>query len=169
MKGCLIKNNLSIVFALFFLSGCCHLQSIGLRANEFNKEGKDYLEVWLPFGMAKADYMNMDLLHFRREIPFTHNTEINAYNALNELFKGPNEQESKKGAVPWVNRETRILDLKIKRGKAKVNFSREFAPAGGTLAIWQCTTAVEEVLRQFSIRDVEIFVEGVPAIESLQP
>lgn len=107
-------------------------------------------------------------MYFRREIPFTHNTEINVYNALNELFKGPNEEEKKRGAYSLVD-EARILDLKIQKGKARLNFSKEFAPAGGSLAVWHSRIAVEEVLRQFSVREIEIFVEGIPAIESLQP
>lgn len=145
------------------------MQRIGLNAGECSRKGVDYLEIWLPFGLAQSDYMGMDFLYFRREIPFTDNTEINAYNVLNELLKGPTEEEKQKGAFPLV-RNSRILDLKIRKGTAKVNFSKEFAPPGGTLAVWQCRIAVEEVLRQFSgIRKVEIFIEGIPAIESLQP
>ena len=163
-----MKRYLLFIFILF-LTGCCHAQSIGLVAGERGRAGKDYLEVWLPFGLAQSDYMGMNFLYFRREIPFTHNTEINAYNALNELLKGPIESEKQKGASSLV-RNSRILDLKIRNGTAKVNFSKEFAPPGGTLAVWQCRTAVEEVLRQFpQIRESEILVEGVPAIESLQP
>ena len=158
-----------LFIVLFLLSGCCSVQKIGLKAGEFSRKGVDYLEIWLPFGLAQSDYMGMDFLYFRREIPFTHNTEINAYNALNELFKGPTEEEKQKGASSLV-RNSRILSLKIRNGKAKVNFSKEFAPPGGSLAVWQCRTAVEEVLRQFpEIRKVEIFIEGIPAIESLQP
>jgi hypothetical protein len=46
---------------------------------------------------------------------------------------------------------------------------KDFEVAGGGLAVWECRIAVEEVLRQFGIRKLEIFVEGIPAIESLQP
>lgn len=164
------KTLLICIFIVFgFLSGCCHIQKIGLHATEFSRNRKDYLEIWIPFGLAQSNYMQKDFLYFRREIPYTSNTEINAYNALNELLEGPNEQEKQKGAVPLVN-EAGILDLRIVRGKARVNFSKEFAPGGGTLAVWQCRIAVEEVLRQFpEIRKAEIFVEGIPAIESLQP
>lgn len=113
--------------------------------------------------------MAMDFLYFRKEIPFTNNTEINAYNALNELLRGPDEEEKQIGAIPLVN-EARILDLKIRKEKARVNFSKEFAPTGGSLAVWHCHKAVGEVLRQFpQIEEVELFVEGIPAIESLQP
>ncbi len=166
-----LKNNEKIILAIiliFFLTGCCSVQKIGLNASELNRKGRDYLEVWIPFGIPHNS-MGMDFLYFRREIPFTHNTEINVYNALTELLKGPNDEEKKKGASSLV-RNSNIIDLKIKKGTVKVNFSKEFAPAGGSLAVWQCRTAVEEVLRQFpEIRKVEIFIEGIPASESLQP
>lgn len=144
------------------------MQSIGLVASERGRAGNDYLEIWLPFHISHNS-MSMDFLYFRREIPLTDNTEMNAYNALNELLKGPNDEEKKKGATSLV-RNSNIIDLKIKNGTARVNFSKEFAPPGGSLAVWQCRTTVEEVLRQFpQIREVEIFIEGIPAIESLQP
>ncbi len=162
------KSFLLLLVIVLLLSGCCSMQRIGLNAGECSRKGVDYLEIWLPFGIPNSS-MGMDFLYFRREIPFTDNTEINAYNALNELLKGPNDEEKKKGASPLV-KNSRILDLKIRRGKAKVNFSKEFAPAGGSLAVWQSRIAVEEVLRQFPcIKHVEIFIEGIPAIESLQP
>ena len=157
-----------LFIVLFLLSGCCPDENIGLKATWLGRAGNDYLEIWLPFYISHGS-MGMDFLYFRREIPFTHNTEINVYNALNELLKGPNDEEKQKGATSLV-RNSNIIDLKIKNGTARVNFSKEFAPAGGTLAVWQCRIAVEEVLRQFQgIRKAEIFIEGIPAIESLQP
>ncbi len=164
-----MKRFFYFFIVLFFLSGCCTVQRIGLNAEERSRKGIDYLEIWLPFYVSH-DSMGKDFLYFRREIPFTHNTDINAYNALNELLKGPNESEKEKGAHSLVKKEARILDLKIREDRARVNFSKEFAPAGGTLAVWQCRIAVEEVLRQFpEIKKVEILVEGVPSSESLQP
>lgn len=152
---------------IFLLSGCCPDESIGLKASWLNRAGKEYLEVWIPFGIPH-DYMAKDFLYFRREIPRSRNIEENVRNALDELLKGPNESEKEKGAYPLV-KQSRILGLKINKGKAVINFSQDFAPAGGSLAVWQCRIAVEEVLRQFSVRKLDIFVEGVPAIESLQP
>ena len=152
---------------LFLLSGCYLEQSIGLKASWLGRAGKEYLEVWIPFGIPH-DSMGKDFLYFRREIICSRNLEENVRNALDELLKGSTEAEKEKGAYSLV-KESRILDLKIKRGKAIINFSQEFAPAGGSHAIWECRIAVEEVLRQFGIRKLEIFIEGIPAIESLQP
>lgn len=152
---------------ILLLSGCCPEQSIGLKASWLKRAGKDYLEVWIPFGVPH-DSMGKDFLYFRREIPYSKNTEENVRNALDELLKGPTETEKEKGAYSLV-KGSRVLDLKIKRGKAVINFSQEFAPAGGSHAIWECRIAVEEVLRQFSVRKLEILVEGRPASESLQP
>ena len=157
-----------LLIVLFLLSGCCLDESIGLKASWLGRGRKEYLEVWIPFGIPH-DSMGKDFLYFRREIPYSRNTEESVRNALDELLKGPTEAEKQKGAYSLV-KESRILDLKIKRGKAIINFSQEFAPAGGSHAIWECRIAVEEVLRQFpQIRKLEIFVEGRPASESLQP
>lgn len=152
---------------LFLLSGCCPDESIGLKASWLGRGRKEYLEVWIPFYIPH-DSMGKDFLYFRREIPYSRNIETNVRNALDELLKGPNEAEKEKGAYSLV-KPSRILDLKIKKEKAIINFSQEFAPAGGSHAVWECRIAVEEVLRQFGIRKLEIFIEGRPAIESLQP
>jgi len=156
-----------IIIILFLLSGCCLDENIGLKASWLKRAGNDYLEVWIPFATPYSS-MGMDFLYFRREIPYTRDIETNAYNALNELLKGPTDEEEHRGAYPLV-KESRILSLKIKKGRAIINFSQEFAPAGGSLAVWECRIAVEEVLRQFSVRKLEILVEGRPASESLQP
>jgi len=160
-------RKLVLFLVLFLLSGCCPEQSIGLKASWLKRAGNDYLEIWLPFYIAH-DAMGMDFLYFRREISYSRNREENVRNALDELLKGPTEAEKEKGAYSLV-KPARILGLNIKREKAIINFSQEFAPAGGSHAIWECRIAVEEVLRQFGIRELEIFVEGRPAIESLQP
>lgn len=168
-SGILIQamKKLILIIVLFLLSGCCPDESIGLKASWLKKAGKDYLEVWIPFYIPHGS-MGKDFLYFRREIPYSRDIETNVRNALDELLRGPNESEKEKGAYSLV-KESRIIGLKIKRGKAIINFSKEFAPAGGSHAVWECHIAVEEVLRQFSIRKVEIFVEGRPASESLQP
>lgn len=156
-----------LFLVLFLLSGCCPDESIGLKASWLKRAGNDYLEIWLPFYVPHGS-MGMDFLYFRREIPYSRDIETNVRNALDELLKGPNETEKGKGAYSLV-KQSRILDLKIKREKARINFSQEFAPAGGSHAVWECRIAVEEVLRQFSIRKLEILVDGRPAKESLQP
>lgn len=156
-----------LLIAVFLLSGFCAGESIGLKASWLGRDRKDYLEVWIPFGVPH-DYMAKDFLYFRREIPYSRNLEENVRNALNQLLKGPNDSEKEKGAFSLV-RQSRILDLRIKKGKVVINFSEEFAPPGGSLAVWSCRIAVEEVLRQFSVRELEILVEGIPASESLQP
>lgn len=161
------KLLLLILVLILVISGCCPDESIGLKASWLKRTGNEYLEVWIPFGIPH-DYMAKDFLYFRREIPRGRNIEENVRNALDELLKGPTETEKEKGAYPLA-RQAKILDLKINQGKAVINFSQEFPPAGGSHAVWECRIAVEEVLRQFSIRKLEIFVEGVPASESLQP
>lgn len=90
-------------------------------------------------------------------------------NALEVLLQGPAEEDQKRGLVSLV-RKARVLDVKVRRGIAIVNLSKEFAPAGGSTAVWHARTAVHELFRQFpEIRSVKIRIEGIPEEESLQP
>jgi G:T-mismatch repair DNA endonuclease (very short patch repair protein) len=58
----------------------------------------------------------------------------------------------------------------LKRFRKKIfKFLTGICPAGGSHTVWECRIAVEEILRQFGMRKLEIFVEGRSAIESLQP
>ncbi|MBI5614246.1 GerMN domain-containing protein [Candidatus Gottesmanbacteria bacterium] len=90
-------------------------------------------------------------------------------NALERLLQGPDAEDQKRGLVSLV-RKAQVLDVKIRRGVAVVNLSKEFAPAGGSTAVWHARMAVHELVRQFpGIREVKIFVEGVSEEEVLQP
>ena len=155
--------------SLLVLTSCSHLQKPGLGIEPFTRQGKEYCAVWIPFGLADYGWSGQDFLYFRREIPYSGILELDAGNALMQLLDGPSEEEMAKGAVSLV-KPAGILGLTIKEGKAQADFTQEFAPAGGSLAVWQCWKAVEEVLRQFpEVSEVALLVEGVPAIESLQP
>ena len=153
----------------FALTSCSHLPKPGLTAELVTSQGRDYLAIWIPFGLSDYGWSGQDFLYFRREIPYSGILELDAGKALMQLLDGPTEEEKAKGAVSLV-RHGEILGLTIKKGRAQADFTQEFAPPGGSLAVWQCHKAVGEVLRQFpEIREVELLVEGVPAIESLQP
>ena len=162
-------GSLLVGFICLALTSCSHLQKPGLGIEPFTRQGKDYLAVWIPFRLTDYGWSGQDFLYFRREVPYSGILELDAGNALMQLLDGPSDEEQAKGAIRLV-KPAGILGLTIKKGKAQANFTQEFAPAGGSLAVWQCHKAVGEVLRQFpEIRGVELLVEGVPAIESLQP
>ena len=162
-------GGLLVSFICLALTSCSHIPKPGLGIEPFTRQGREYFAVWIPFGLAEYGWSGQDFLYFRREISYSGILEVDAGNALMQLLDGPSDEERAKGAVSLV-KPAGILGLTIKKGKAQANFTQEFAPAGGSLAVWQCQKAVEEVLRQFpEIREVELLVEGVPATESLQP
>ena len=159
----------SFVGFCLVLTSCSHLPKPGLAIEPFTRQSREYFAVWIPFGLADYGWSGQDFLYFRREIPYSGILELDAGNALMQLLNGPSDEEQAKGAVRLV-KPAGILGLTIKNGKAQANFTQEFAPAGGSLAVWQCQKAVGEVLRQFpEIEEAELLIEGVPAIESLQP
>ncbi|MFP4687212.1 MAG: GerMN domain-containing protein [bacterium] len=76
---------------------------------------------------------------------------------LKELLAGPQEEN----IYSLIDENTEILDFKIKDNKAKVNFSGEIEPAGGSAWVAAIKTQIKRTLTQFdSIEKVEIAVEG---------
>ena len=122
--------------------------------------------VWIPYGLK--DSID-DFALVSKCIPYSENQEIFTRNALERLLAGPDEEDGKRGFTSLV-KKARLLDLRIKHGIAIVNFSKEFAPAGGSTAVWHAKTAVHELLRQFpGIRKVKIQIEGIEEEDVLQP
>ena len=151
----------------FFLSSCVTVQNhTGLTAgSQFSADGS-CSAVWIPFRFKDS---LEDIALISKCIPYSDNQEIFMRNALEVLLQGPDEEDTKRGLVSLV-RKARVLDVKIKRGIVIVNLSKEFAPAGGSTAIWHARMAVHELLRQFAgVREVKIQIEGVSEEEVLQP
>jgi hypothetical protein len=166
-----MTNKIAYIFAVTMLLIAAvygRTNAMGLQAEKVSIAKKDFIEIWIPFRI-ESDCLGKNLVYFMRRIPLSSKTADNIRSALTELLNGPNESEKEKGAIPLVN-EAKILSVRIKWRAAIVDFSKEFAPAGGSLAIWHSHIAVEEILRQFpEIKKVDILIEGIPAIESLQP
>lgn len=161
--------NIFIVSSLFlclFLSSCASSEHIGLLAGgQFSADGS-CSAVWIPFRFKNS---LEDIVFISKCIPYSENQEIFMRNALEVLLQGPDEEDQKRGLVSLV-RKTQVLDVKVKRGIAIVNLSKEFAPPGGSTAVWHARMAVHELLRQFKgIRNVKIRIEGIPDEEVLQP
>jgi hypothetical protein len=149
-----------------FLSSCASPQHLGLRAgSQFSADGS-CSAVWIPYGLK--DSID-DIVFVSKCIPYSENQEIFMRNALERLLQGPDEGDQKRGLVSLV-KKARVLDVKVRRGTVIVNLSKEFAPAGGSTAVWHARTAVQEVVRQFEgIRRIKIRIEGVSEEEVLQP
>ena len=150
----LVRNSLKPfnkipVFLIFciFLSSCSLKQNhIGLEAGRMFSANSSCSAVWIPYGLK--DSID-DFALVSKCIPYSEDQEIFMRNALEKLLAGPDEEDSKRGFTSLV-RKARLLDLRIKHGTAVVTFSKEFAPAGGSTAVWHARTAVHELLKQFS-------------------
>ena len=151
----------------FFLSSCTTVQNhTGLTAgSQFSADGS-CSAVWIPYRF-KDSLKNIVLIS--KCIPYSEDREIFMRNALERLSRGPDEEDQKMGLVSLV-RKARVLDVKVRRGVATVNLSKEFQPAGGSTAVWHARTAVHELLKQFpGIKKVIILIDGVSEEKSLQP
>lgn len=150
-----------------FLSSCAAKQNhMGLEAGRMFSADSSCSAVWIPYGLK--DSID-DFALVSKCIPYSENQEIFMRNALERLLAGPDEKDNSRGFTALV-RKARLLDLRIKHGTAIVTFSREFAPAGGSTAVWHARMAVHELLRQFEgVRRVKIRIEGVSEDEVLQP
>ena len=82
--------------------------------------------------------------------------------ALEELIKGPTEEEKAEGYVSEINPNAKILGLSIEDGVARVDFSKELEEGvAGSCKVESIRAQIEETLKQFdNIDSVVISVEG---------
>lgn len=75
--------------------------------------------------------------------------------------------ENESSAIP---RGARLESVAVSNGTARVVFSPEFEPGGGSCAVQAVRAQIEQTLRRFStVQNVEISVTGKTAEETLQP
>lgn len=119
--------------------------------------------------MSIGNYENL-VKPFKRIVP---DRPAIARIALEELLKGPTPEEEAQGYSTSILPEwgVKILSLEIKDGVAFVDFSKELQSyGGGSARVTAICQQIMKTLLQFAeVKNVELFVEGVPAIESLQP
>ncbi|GAB6100192.1 hypothetical protein JCM16358_20710 [Halanaerocella petrolearia] len=114
-------------------------------------------EVKVYFGDNQAQYLVAE----NREV------KINNfyYNLMEELIKGP----TSKGLIATIPDETKLLDLEVKDGLVKVDFSQEIVKnhPGGTAGETMTVYSIINTLTQFEeIDQVQILVAG-QEVESL--
>lgn len=82
--------------------------------------------------------------------------------ALEELFKGPSEQEKEQGFLTSINLGVEIQSLAISEGVARADFSRELEQgAGGSCRVAAIRAQIEQTLKQFStVDEVVISIDG---------
>jgi hypothetical protein len=82
--------------------------------------------------------------------------------ALEELLKGPTEEEKSRGFLTSVNPGVRLQSLDISNGVARVDFSRELDEnVGGSCRVEAIRAQIEETLKQFpTVQEVVISIDG---------
>lgn len=122
-----------------------------------------------------------------RVIPRNESVEKVVATAINELLKGPTEEEKNQGYNSWIpdvdliaryppqawltcegeeipfqRGKVTLLDLNIKNGTVFVNFSGEIhAYGGGSCWVTGIDSEIEDTIKQFPlVREVEVAVDG---------
>lgn len=91
--------------------------------------------------------------------------------ALEELFKGPTDAESREGFITTINSGVKIKSIVIREGVAQVALSKELGEGvGGSCRVAAIRAQITETLKQFpTVSEVTLSMEGVPDGEVLQP
>ena len=89
-------------------------------------------------------------------------TQAVARAALEELFKGPTEEEKTKGFFTSINSDVKIQSLTIENGTARVDFDEQLEfQVGGSCRVSAIRAEITETLKQFStVREVVISING---------
>lgn len=92
------------------------------------------------------------------------------YLALAELLKGPTESEKKNGYLSSINEGTKVQQIIIEGGVARVDFNQKLNEGiAGSCRVQAIRSQITETLKQFSeIEDVVISVDG-ESKQILQP
>lgn len=117
---------------------------------------------------VKAYFMNDNLdpqiscdkvFSVQRTVP---KTQAVAIAALEELLKGPTNEEKSSGFNTAINDGVKIQSLTIENGVAKVDFNQQLQEkVGGSCRVTAIRKQIEETLKQFSsVKDVVISIDG---------
>ncbi|MBN2588985.1 MAG: GerMN domain-containing protein [Sedimentisphaerales bacterium] len=121
----------------------------------------DMIEIQVFFGNHKLDTDPLlDEVYATTRV--IQKTQATARAALEELLKGPTEQEKEAGFYTRINTGVRVQKLSIINGVARVDFSSqlEFQVAGSS-RIASIYEQIEQTLKQFStVREVIITIDG---------
>ncbi len=137
---------------------------MGLTSVTVDYGSKRVIQFWVPYGFSGSD-SGEDFVYFRREVIDSGDELKNIRAAINSLLTAKSEN-----ALPVYSMIPggKIKDIALSDSKLLIDFSKEFSPGGGSLAMRQARLAVEEVARQFySVKEVEMTVEG--RSEALEP
>lgn len=116
------------------------------------------MKVKVFFGSKTADSTCDVVFPVERVVPKT--TAV-ARAALEELLKGPTQEEKDKGYFSGINAGVKINRLVILDGTGIVDFSEEMNGGGGSCRVTEIRAEINSTLKQFStIKEVIISVNG---------
>ncbi len=92
--------------------------------------------------------------------------------AISNLLAGPTSSEKSEGISTAIPEGVRLISSSIESGVARLDFSEEMKKYGGG-STW--VIAIENQIKKTvsancrDVENIEIFIEGIPSEESLQP
>ncbi|MCM8784767.1 MAG: GerMN domain-containing protein [Candidatus Omnitrophica bacterium] len=99
----------------------------------------------------------------KRKIIYYGRIENKIENAMNELIKGPTEEEKESGFFTCLNRNTKILYVNIEGDTLNLDFSKEVEEGGGTSLMEARIAQIVCTGTQFpEIKKVRFLIEGKP-------
>lgn len=89
-------------------------------------------------------------------------TDAIALAAINELLKGPTDDEKAKGFMSNINSGVKVKNLSIKDSVAKIDFDEQLQfQVGGSCKVSAIYAQIKQTLKQFSsVKDVIISING---------
>ncbi len=113
----------------------------------------------LYFNNTETNSICENVTSVSREVP---KTEGIARAALNELLKGPTDEEKKQGFTTSINEGVEVKKIVIENKVAEIDFNDRLGwQVGGSCRVGAIRAQIEETLKQFStVSEVVISIEG---------
>ncbi|MCM8772997.1 MAG: GerMN domain-containing protein [Candidatus Omnitrophica bacterium] len=150
-----MKKEKNILFFLFFLFVFLILFLLFLKIKGyFIKESKVYIYL-----THQNDQTY--LVPVVRKIKYTKKIEEKIKNAINELFKGPTEEEKEAGLSTSLNEDSKLLNVSIEKDTVNLDFSENIEEGGGTSLMETRIAQIVYTATQFpEIKKVRFLIEG---------
>ena len=123
------------------------------------KEEKITLKIFFNNSKLDPEFSCNKVFPVEREVP---KTLAVAKAALEELLKGPTDDEKSQGFFTSINTGVKIQSLKVENGTAKVDFDEQLEfQVGGSCRVSAIRAQITQTLKQFpTVKDVIISIDG---------
>lgn len=166
----LIVHCLLIAFVVSAFGGCARTS----KTNPSTPQGSSPTDEGKPEVSPAAGTVRVYFLKGEELVEVERNAEgadpLKA--AISSLLDGPTSSEKREGISTAIPEGVRLLSSSVESGVARLDFSGEMKKYGGGSA-W--VIAIENQIKKTvtanskGINNIEIYIEGVPSEESLQP